>query len=468
MWDSSDAMLKFFAVLLTSVALAAYSEESRQKTDVEIWNEGVDFYRAGDVTNALQILRPLMLSRTHGARAAEVVAKLEHDAALKPGAADALARLEEAAAAAQIALRAAPEDKRLNGNFTRAVSALPELRETARINAALESGKGKSPDAILKSSRDEIRKIVRDSGEMANLCTNDAVSAVAMADSMAAKCETLALNWLPVKEAICQSVTNEAELAEISKRVDTARVRTEEAAKLLGDMDDSLRYPLAEVEAEFTEFYKALVMPPDAADESLLCQSNAFTKAAEECARNWTRESLDYTRAFRMKFPAWAKAYEQQAAADTNKPPFKVEDQARISALATELEKLHLELVEKDSEEKRKKALECTEEIIKLLPRDNNSKGGNSQQNQNQSKSDPNNKDENKDDNQSENQEDNSEDDSQNNDEKEDKASQPSEDKSEKEIENVLKKAQERSDEHEAQKKAREMRRRLPPNERDW
>ena len=42
------------------------------------------------------------------------------------------------------------------------------------------------------------------------------------------------------------------------------------------------------------------------------------------------------------------------------------------------------------------------------------------------------------------------------------------EDQNEKEIENVLKKAQERSDEHEAQKKAREMRRRLPPNERDW
>ncbi|MBR4893607.1 MAG: hypothetical protein IKZ36_00220, partial [Kiritimatiellae bacterium] len=375
-----------------------------------------------------------------------------------------LARLEEAAAAAQIALRAAPEDKRLNSNFTRAVSALPELREAARINAALESGKGKSPDAILKSSRDAIRKIVRDSGEMANLCTNDAVSAVAMADSMAAKCETLALSWLPVKEAICQSVTNETELAEISKRVDTARVRTEEAAKLLGDMDGSSRYPLAEVEGEFTEFHKALVMPPDAADESLLCQSNAFTKAAEECARNWTRESLDYTRAFRMKFPAWAKAYEQQAAADTNKPPFKVEDQARISALATELEKLHLELVEKDSEEKRKKALECTEEIIKLLPRDNNSKGGNSQQNQNkndQDKNDQNKKDESKDDNQSENQEDNSEDDSQNNEEKKDN-------QSEKEIENALKKAQERSDEHEAQKKAREMRRRLPPNERDW
>lgn len=467
-------MLKFLAVSLSVLSgFAAYAEASRQKTDVEIWNEGVDFYRAGDVTNALQVLRPLMLSRTHGARAAEVVAKLEHDAALNPGASDALSHLEEAAAAAQIALRAAPEDGRLNANFTRAVSALPELRETARINSAIESGKGKSPDAILKSSRDAIRRIARECHEMAVQRTNDAVSAVAMADSMASRCETLALNWLPVKEAICRSVTNEAELAEISKRVDAARIRTDEAAKLLGDMDDSSRYPLAEAEAEFTEFHKLLVLPPDAADESLLCQSNAFTKVAEECARNWTRESLDYTRAFRMKFPAWAKAYEQQAAADTNKPPFKVEDQARISALAVELEKLHLEIQEKESEEKRKKALECTEEIIRLLPRDNSSKGGNSQQKNDQSKDKgKNDKSEDNRGKESENQPEDSEDGFQENDESKDeqkgKSPQQPEDQNEKEIENVLKKAQERSDEHEAQKKAREMRRRLPPNERDW
>ena len=465
-------MQKFFATLLVFAALVAYADETRQKTDVEIWNEGVELYRAGDTTNALQVLRPLMLSRTHGARAAEVVAKIEYDAARAPGAADALERLEEAAAAAQIALRAAPEDKRLNDNFTRAVSSLPALRETSRINAALESGKGKGPDAILKSSRDAIRRIVRESAELSEARTHDAVSAVAMADSMAERCEALALKWLPIKEAICRNVTNEAELAEVSKRVDAARIRTEEAAKLLGDMDESSRYPLADAEGEFTDFHKALVLPPDAADESLLCQSNAFTKAAEECGRNWTRESLDYTRAFRMKFPAWAKAYELEAAADTNKPPFKVEDQAKISALAVELEKLHLELVEKDSEERRKKALECTEEIIRLLPRDSDSKGGNSQQNKNQGKDSQSRKDRNKDDSQSESQPENGEDGSQEKDEKkeqgEDKAPSQAEDQGEKEIENVLKRAQERSDEHEAQKKAREMKRRLPPNERDW
>ena len=36
-------------------------------TDGEVWNQGVDFYRAGDVTNALRVLKPLMLTREFGA-----------------------------------------------------------------------------------------------------------------------------------------------------------------------------------------------------------------------------------------------------------------------------------------------------------------------------------------------------------------------------------------------------------------
>ena len=59
-------------------------------TDGEVWNEGVEYFRNNDVTNALRVLRPLMLSKTHGARAAEVVAKLEYDRG----------NLEEAAGAA--------------------------------------------------------------------------------------------------------------------------------------------------------------------------------------------------------------------------------------------------------------------------------------------------------------------------------------------------------------------------------
>ena len=49
-----------------------------QLTDREIWNMGYDYWKAGDTTNALVTLQPLLLSRTHGARAAEVVGTLEH------------------------------------------------------------------------------------------------------------------------------------------------------------------------------------------------------------------------------------------------------------------------------------------------------------------------------------------------------------------------------------------------------
>ena len=61
------------------LALAAFLLAATEPamTDGEVWNEGVSFYRDGDVTNALKTLRPLLLSKTHGARAAEVIAKLE-------------------------------------------------------------------------------------------------------------------------------------------------------------------------------------------------------------------------------------------------------------------------------------------------------------------------------------------------------------------------------------------------------
>ena len=119
MWYNSLPMerktsLIFFlpVALLAFGGGASFAAESPapQGSDGEAWNEGVEYYRAGDVTNALRVLRPLMLSKTHGPRAAEVVAKLEHERG----------NLEEAASAAQIALRAAPDDAKANRNFTRA------------------------------------------------------------------------------------------------------------------------------------------------------------------------------------------------------------------------------------------------------------------------------------------------------------------------------------------------------------
>ena len=128
-------LVAIFAAAMLAAAFAGDAE----RTDGEVWNEGVEYYRAGDVTNALRVLRPLLLSRTHGARAAEVVAKLEFEKG----------DLEEAASAAQIALRAAPDDPKANRNFTRATDRLPAVREEEHLKAVLKAAEGKDPGALL-------------------------------------------------------------------------------------------------------------------------------------------------------------------------------------------------------------------------------------------------------------------------------------------------------------------------------
>ena len=449
------------------------AEEDSALTDGEIWNRGVDFYRAGDTTNALAVLRPLMLSRTHGARAAEVVAKLEHEAAHEPGAPDALKHLEEAAAAAQIALRASPDDPRANANFTRATEGLKGLREAKRINVIVEAAKNKDPGSMLQAAVGDVRRLLSDS---MTYRTNDPVRAVALSDAMSSRASRLADVWIPVKEIICQAVTNEEDAATISSRVDAARTKTEEAARLLGDMDDEARYRLAEAEQSFTDFFKMTVMPPAAIREDLVAQSNAWQDVEAFNGRSWQQDALDYTRSFRAKFPAWARAYEQQAQSDTNRPPFTAEDQAKISALATELEKLQIESAEKPLPPSQERALEIIRQIQELLPKDGGGQGQGQQDRQNQQgdqgRQDQQGQQDPKD---SQSDQHEGQDESQGGDEEEPQdgeedqqggeEEQPGDDK---EVEAVLRKAQERSDEHEADKKARMRKAPLPPNERDW
>lgn len=464
----------FIIIFVCATLLAADNQSEYKKSDSEIWNEGVDCYRSGDVSNALIKLRPLMLSRSHGARAAEVVAKLEYDSAHEPGAQDVLTRLEESSIAAQIALRANPNDSRLKRNFSLSVSNLPELRERHRIEKALEASKNTSPQQLLKNAVVDSRRLIAALPEISIALTNDADKAVLMADDSSEKASKLSDVWLSVKEAVCQAVTNENDVADISLKVDELRKKNDEAAKQISDVDMACRYPLADIEDGFTFFYKSFVLPPEAINESIYNQSNACMNVDAECGRSWQHEALDYTRAFRAKFPSWAKSYEQAAQADTNKPPFSVENQDKISSLATMLEKFQLECLEKNNSEIKNKALDTAIEISKLLPKDKNSNNSNNNQNQEQNQ---NNNDQNKSENNKDNQSQNSEDQSQSNDEensgndkekRDDSQNEVKKDAEDKEIESVLKRAQERSDEHEAEKKARMRRVRLPPNERDW
>ena len=461
--------MKPFVLCLLSLALSAgvaAGADEPPVTDGEVWNEGVEYYRAGDVTNALRVLRPLMLSKTHGPRAAEVVAKLEHERG----------NLEEAASAAQIALRAAPDDAKANRNFTRATDGLPQARETKRINDILKAAQGQDPGAMMLAATKDARALMTEAG---GFLTNAPAKVVALSDSLSKRAEKLADTWIPVREVIAQSVTNQEQAATIVAQIEQAQSKTKKAAKAFGDLDNEAFGTMSDVEHDFTRFLKLTVLPPAAIGEDLVSQSNAWMDVEAFNGRGWQQDALDYTRAFRAKFPAWARAYEQQAQADTNKPPFTAEDQAKIAGLATELEKLQMECCEKSLPPNQEKALDLLRQIQELLPKDKNGGGGqqNQQQNQQQQNQDQQKPDQKQDQRQNQQQDPQQQESEQKQDQdpnesKDDKdqqpGEQPEESKEDQELEATLKKAQERNDEHEAEKKARMRKAPLPPNERDW
>ena len=452
------------AIVISVVLTAATTVrgESAAVSDTEVWNEGVEYYRAGDVTNALRVLRPLTASGEYKARAAEVVAKLEYERG----------EIEEAAAAAQIALLAAPADAKANRNFTRAVDRLPEIRETKRIDDVLKAAQGKNPGEMIRAATYDARELMR---ACAGISTNRAEVQVALADRLSKRAEKLADVWIPVRELITQSVTNESQAATILQQVAEAQAHTKTGASRLSDLDGEAYSSLALAEQDFDRFLKLTAMPPAAIAEGAIAQSNAYNDVETVNARPWQNEALDFTRAFRQKFPAWAREYEQQAQSDTNREPFTAEAQAKISALATELEKIQLECAEKAIPPKQEEACDLLEQIAALLPKDKN--GGQGQQNQ-QPQSSPQ-QDRQKQNQDQQNQQDQQQDlgdqkqeqdPNEQKDERREEESEAEEQESEedKDVEAVLQKAQERNDEHEAEKKARMRKAPLPPNERDW
>ena len=438
---------------------AAY-EPPPDLSDSEIWNIGYDFWKEGNYTNALSTLRPLMLSRTHGARAAELVGAMTEDP-------------EERAVAMQLALRGSPDDARANRNFTRAVDRLPELREEKHIEEVMKRLGQQPPDQLIGGATKDARAIL---SEARSVLTNEAAVAVAKSEALAKRTEKLADVWIPVKQFVAQSVTNEQQAAVIVGDIEAARDATKKAADQLADMEIGSDESVGAAENALTRFWKLTVMPPAAVDEGIQCQTNVVTGAEEIGGRPWQGEALDFTRAFRSKFPMWAQQYEQQAQSDTNKPPFTKEQQDEISALATEVEKLQIELnegkvEEKDREAKRLDALSKLERIRELLPKDKNSQNQQNQnqqnQQQNQDKQQQDKNDDKQDQQQNQDQQDQQQDQQEQKEDKKDEKEQQR-DATDEEVEAMMKKAEERNDEHEREKRARMKKMPLPPNERDW
>lgn len=398
------------------------------------WNEGVSYYEKGDVTNALRVLQPLTSSSEFGARASEIVAKLEYERG----------EIEAAAYAAQRALSARPNDERLKRNLARAMVGLEEDRRRKRVDTILKEYSGKSPENILKESMNESRALVSELSEVSVLSPS---ARVGHARTLSKRASKLQDSWIPVREAIAHSVTNEQEAVAIMSRLDVVEKSAGNAVDHLEDLEEREAFSdISANEAEFTAFYKLVAMPPATLAEDIVCQSNAWNDVETIGGRAWSREALDYTKAFRAKFPYWAKQYEAQAASNTNAPPFTAESQARISALATELEKLQLSIVDKEATVGMERAMEILQEIDELMPKDKG-QGEGSEGEKDQSQGGDKGQDQGGDD------------------ERKREESAAVEQEAD---DQALQKVEERTNEYEDKKRAYERRMPLPQNERDW
>lgn len=319
---------------------SATSAEKPQLTDGEVWNKGVDYYRDGDMTNALATLRQLMLSRTHGARAAEVVGAIRHadmvnelakaknaqgvqaeDAAIAPMR-RALEAGEESAWAMQRALRATPEDKRANDNFTRSLDGLEKLRDDIHVAEVLSKSKGKDPKSQMAEASREALSLMR---EQTGVLTNEASVAIARSEAMGRWAERLADTLIPLKRHVFETVTNEQQAAEIVGDVEATRDAVKRAADQLADMSPDAAESLSTAENAFHRYWKGMLDPPTALEEGVRAQSNAVTRAERVNGRDWQQEALDFTQIFGAGFQQWVQQVcAQDASMSSNEPPYTV------------------------------------------------------------------------------------------------------------------------------------------------
>ena len=423
------------------------------------YNAAYAYFKAKDVGKAAETLRPLLASKKNGARAGELLGKLLMEQAKAKGAEDPAAKadaMEEAAAGFQRALRDTPVDERRNRNFTRAVSPLPEARESAHIAKVLKEHGQTPPDQLMGTMLAEQRALLE---EAPGVFTNEAASLIGKAEALAKRQEKQADLWIPLKQQMMQAVTNQQQQALFAQQIELARDSMKGSASGLQDLlpeaaDETLR-----IEPLVYNFWKAVALPPAAVDEDILCQSNALQKLNVRYydKRDTQAEALQLTQLFIQRFPEWAKQYQQQAQSDTNMPPFTAEDQAKISEIAAHTEKLQREIAEAKTSESDRRALQSQAlkdllEIRDLLPKQ---KSQSQQQNQQQQQ-------------QNQQQQDQQQQQQQEPKEQQEQKQEPKKQEQPKDVQELLRRALEREKEHENDKKKQMRNMPMSPAERDW
>lgn len=381
--------VKFFSpILLAALAFLTLRVRAEEglSPESQAWNEGIAAYRDGDVTNALERLRPLMEVKSHAARAAELVARIEHDRAREREEAGdlegRLEHLEAAAKAAQAVLRARPGDERANGNFTRATDGLADLREELRVKRLLDAAGDQDPSAVIKATLADLRSLYGEAKDMPSLAPAERI---AKGDDLERRARERADALLVFSRKIEETAPEAAEA--VGGIVGTVRTDVARSATQFADLDPEAVETVARAESAVTELYRGTLDAWGALDEDRTSQTNALTDAAAVGARTWQADALAYTKVFRQRFPQWAEEYEQSRQAATNLPPLTAEARQQIESLAAELEQVQTACCRAADKKEQARALDLMRRIAELRPRPPQDQQQN-QQNQRQQQQD--------------------------------------------------------------------------------
>ena len=381
--------IKILLVGLVFLGVGARAEEGLSP-ESEAWNAGIAAYRDGDFTNALERLRPLMQVKTHAARAAELVARIEHDRARERAEAGdsegRLEHLESAAAAAQTVLRSFPADARkaddfarANANFTRATDGLADLREEVRVKRLLEAAGNQEPSAVIKATLADLRSFYGEAKDLPSLAPAERVS---KGDDLERRARERADALLVFGRKLEETAPEAAE--SVGGIVGTVRADVARSATQFADLDPEAVETVARAESAVTELYRATLDAWSALDEDRTSQTNALAGAAEVGARTWQADALAYTKAFRQRFPQWAEEYEQSRQTATNQPPLTAEARQQIESLASELEEVQTACCRAADKQEQARALDLMRQILELRPRPPQDQQQQQQQNQQQ------------------------------------------------------------------------------------
>ena len=395
---------KILLVGLVFLGVGARAEEGLSP-ESEAWNAGIAAYRDGDFTNALERLRPLMQVKTHAARAAELVARIEHDRARERAEAGdsegRLEHLESAAAAAQTVLRSFPADARkaddfarANANFTRATDGLADLREEVRVKRLLEAAGNQEPSAVIKATLADLRSFYGEAKDLPSLAPAERVS---KGDDLERRARERADALLVFGRKLEETAPEAAE--SVGGIVGTVRADVARSATQFADLDPEAVETVARAESAVTELYRATLDAWSALDEDRTSQTNALAGAAEVGARTWQADALAYTKTFRERFPQWAEEYEQSRQTATNQPPLTAEARQQIESLASELEEVQTACCRAADKQEQARALDLMRQILELRPRppqDQQQQQNQQQQDQQQQKQDQKNQDQKK------------------------------------------------------------------------